>query len=190
MKKLLQKIALSLALIMGTTSIPTFASTSSNNKGLIYHENIIEGEKFIEEDLVGTTIAGPRSYGMTSKLLNTFTTYKTVYVTPTGQPKLGYIGGSGGGNVFFFESGGSSTTFTVSIDYKNVKFTAQTGKSVSRGSGYGDKVPSNPGNYKFQFIKKYTIKTQKIAIYKYGTYQYTTYSHSPSYALGHRWIKI
>lgn len=106
---------------------------------------------------------------MTSKLLNTFTTYKTVYVTPTGQPKLGYIGGSRGGNV---------------------KFTAQTGKSVSRGSGYGDKVPSKPGNYKFQFIKKYTIKTQKIAIYKYGTYQYTTYSHSPSYALGHRWIKI
>lgn len=37
MKKLLQKITLSLALIMGTTSIPTFASTSSNNKGLIYH---------------------------------------------------------------------------------------------------------------------------------------------------------
>lgn len=186
MKNLFKKFALILTMIISVGTIPTFAST--NNENLIYYEDTIQGEKFIEEDLVGTTISGPRSYGMTSKLLDTFTTYKTVYVTPSGQPSLGYRGGSGA-TVFFFESGGSSTTFTVSIDYKSVKLTAQTGKTASSGSGYAAKVPSSSGNHKFQFIKYYTIKTQKIAIYKYGTYQYTTYSHSPSYSLGHRWIK-
>ncbi|MFQ8921905.1 MAG: hypothetical protein ACLR60_08430 [Clostridium paraputrificum] len=191
MKKLLQKIALSLTLTVGIISTQPLISTraTTNSENLIYYEDTIEGEKFIEEKLVGTTIAGPRSYGMTSKLLDTFNTYKTVYVTPTGQPTLGYRGGSEG-EVFFFKSGGNSTIFTVTIDYKNVKFTDQTGKSATTGSGYGSKVPSKSGNYKFQFVKYYTIKTQKIAIYKYGTYQYTTYSHSPAYSLGHRWVKV
>ncbi|SCK03385.1 Uncharacterised protein [uncultured Clostridium sp.] len=191
MKNLLKKIALTLTLIMSITSIPTFASinTYDNSENLVYYEDTIEGIKFIEEELVGTTIPSPRSYGLTSKLLDTFTTYKNVYVTPTGQPSLGYRGGSGA-TVFFFESGGSSTTFTATIDFKNVTLTAETGRTASSGSGYAASVPSTSGNHKFQFIKYYTIKTQKIAIYKYGTYQYTTYSHSPSYSLGHRWIKL
>lgn len=83
-----------------------------------------------------------------SQVTTNLTTYKTVYVTPTGQPSLGYEGDSGA-TVFFFETGGNSTKFTVKIDYKNVTFTAETGKSKSSGSGYSDKVPSSSGRYRF-----------------------------------------
>ena len=64
-----------------------------------------------------------------------------MYVTPTGQPGLGYRGGSGA-TVFFFSSGGSSTNFTVTINSAPFTFTAETGQTTSSGSGYAAAVPS------------------------------------------------
>jgi len=74
--------------------------------------------------------------------------------------------------------------------HKNIEFTAETGKTKSYGSGYGDKVPSKSGYYKFEFIKYYTIRTKKIDVYKYGEYKYTYYVYDPSYSLSHRWVRL
>ena len=190
MKKLLKKIALTLTLLVSISTVPTFAAVNNNEK--IYYENSITTDKFIDPNLIGTTepnaITPFNNYGE-SQVTKNLETNKTVYVAPTGQPGLGYEGGSGA-QVFFFETGGNSVKFTVKIDLKNVTLTAETGKTRSSGSGYSARVPSSSGKHKFEFIKYYKIKTKKIDVYKYGVYQYTYYVHDPQYSLSHRWVKL
>ena len=170
---------------------PAFAA-DGNSENLV-RENTIVTDKFIDENLVGTVLPNRivpfNNQGESQVTSGNYTTKKTVTVTPTGQPGLGYEGKSGG-MVFFFKSGGSSQKFTVTINYKSFTFTAETGKTASHGSGYGASVPSTSGRYRFQFIKNYTIKSKKIDVYKYNVYQYSYYVHDPQYSLSHKWVKI
>ena len=190
MKNLLKKIALTLSLVVGIMSIPFPAFAADDEK--IVKEDTIITDKFVDPNLVGTSnskgIMPLNNYGE-SQVTTNYTTYKTVYVTPTGQPGLGYRGGSGA-TVFFFSSGGSSTNFTVTINSAPFTFTAETGQTTSSGSGYAAAVPSCTGYYRFDFIKNYTIKSKKIDVYKYNVYQYTYYTHDPQYSLSHRWVRI
>lgn len=170
---------------------PAFAATIDND--VIYEERII-GDTFVDPELVGTTyhsdgIMPMDFYNEIPIVSKTFTTRKTVYVTPTGQPSLGYEGGEGN-FVFFFETGGSSYKFTVSIDTKYVTFTAETGKTSSTGSGYGKMLPKAPGRYRFEFIKNYVITTKKVDVYQYSLYKYSYYIHDPQYSLGSRWVVV
>lgn len=193
MKNSLKKMALAISLIASISTLATTpALAETNNTEVIYYEESITTDKFVDESLVGTkkvpTITPFNNYGE-SQVTTNLVTYDDVYVIPSGQPADGYIGNSGA-SVFFFQTGGSSTKFTVKIDYKNVEFTAETGTSASYGSGYEAKVPSFSGRHRFKFHKAYTIRTKKIDVYKYGVYSYTYYVHTPSYALGHIWVRV
>lgn len=193
MKKMYSKISLILTLIIGILAAPFPAFAADSNSENLVRENTIVTDKFIDENLVGTVspnrIVPFNNQGESQVTSGNYTTKKTVTVTPTGQPGLGYEGKSGG-MVFFFKSGGSSQKFTVTINYKSFTFTAETGKTASYGSGYGASVPSTSGYYRFQFIKNYTIKSKKIDVYKYNVYQYSYYVHDPQYSLSHKWAKI
>lgn len=187
MKKIISAmLCLAMLLSLSTTA---FAYTGNQ----VIQEPTITSDKFIDPALVGTTIPGEimplDDYNEVPVVAGTYTTYKTVYVTPTGQPSLGYTGGSSG-IVFFFDYGGSSSKFTITVNGVNVSLTAETGKVSSSGSGYGASVPSASGKYRFDFKKDYTIKSKKIDVYQYNTYKYTYYTHDPQYSLGHRWVKI
>lgn len=90
----------------------------------------------------------------------------------------------------FFQYGGNSHKFTVTIDYKTVTLTAETGKMSGSGIGYTTTVPYKSGYYKFEFIKEYKIITKKYDIYKYNEYLYSVYVHDAGYALSHRWVRV
>ena len=167
-------------------------STGENGKQ-IFKDPAVVGEHFIDPALVGTMnpdgIMPLDAYNEIPVVRDTKTTEKTVFVTPTKQPSLGYRGGSGG-IVFFFSTGGSSVKFTVTINSEIVTFTAETGESNDSGSGYAAQVPNGAGNYRFEFAKYYVITTKIIDVYQYGLYKYSYVLHFPEYSLGHRWVKI
>lgn len=174
-------------------SLITPVSATTENNGQIFREKTIISENFIVPELVGTTISSEITtfdyYNEIPVVGDEFEEQKTVYVTPTGQPTLGYEGGSGA-FIFFFSSGGSTTTFTVTIDAKNFSFTAETGTTSSNGQGYGDYVPSDAGRHRFEFIKHYVIHTKRIDVYQYSEYKYSYYIHDPQYSLSHRGVKL
>lgn len=199
MKKLIKKVVLLFAVIIGIISSQISVYATSSNDEVGYIEETVISEKFIDPELVGTyrKITVPKNnlvmlnnYGESHRKSGEYTTYKTVYVTPTGQPGLGYEGGSGDDSVFFFETGGSSIKFSVTIDYKVVSFTAETGASATYGHGHISRIPEKSGRYKFEFIKNYTIKSKKYDVYKYNEYKYSYYTHDPQYSLGKRWVKL
>ena len=174
---------------------PTFAvDMNTESSKTVYQEDTVDSEFFRDPNLVGETLPAsvePRgNYGERTVISDVFYSYPLVIVEPEGQPSGGYAGGSGA-TVFFFSSGGKSHKFTLTIDYKNFTFTAETGSESSSGSGYGAKVPGNPGAYKFQFKKYYTIKTTKIDVYLAGdVYSHSFYRHESTYTLSHEWKKI
>lgn len=176
--------------ILMSISAPAFASSDSNP---VFQEDSVVSEPFVDPDKVGTTYPGGITtrdfYGERTVTRKTFTTHKTVYVTPTGQPSLGYEGGTNA-FVFFFHSGGKTTNFSITVDAKRFILKAETGKSTSYGQGYGAPVPKNSGRYQFQFIKHYTIKTRVIDVYQGPEYKYTVYRNDPEYSLSHRWVKL
>lgn len=184
--------AIILSCVMICSLITPVSATTENNGQIIQEETIIS-ETFVDPELVGTTISSEittfDNYNEIPVVGDEFEEQKTVYVTPTGQPSLGYNGGSGA-FIFFFSSGGSSTTFNVTIDTKNFTFTAETGTTTSNGQGYGAYVPSGAGRYRFDFIKYYVIYTKRIDVYQYSEYKYSYYIHDPQYSLSHRWVKL
>lgn len=199
----MRKVSFIMCVIMTVSFLgvlPINADSLKNEEGAeVFYEDSIVSDTFVDEDLIGQIpqIAITLSSGANGESQVTsekFTNKKTVIVTPTGQPSDGYQGcatGSEQDRVFFFKTGGSSVKFTVEIDYKNVKFTAETGKSTSSGSGISSAIPyGSKKTFKFQFIKYYTISSKKIDVYKYGEYQYSYYVHSPSYSLGRRWVQV
>lgn len=88
MKKVLCMF-LSLVILMNFAA-PAFASSNSNP---VFREESVVNEPFVDPEKVGTTYPGGVTtrdfYGERTVTRETFTTYKTVYVTPTGQPPLG-----------------------------------------------------------------------------------------------------
>ncbi len=189
MKKLLNVI---LCLVMlSSLAVPAFAATESNTQ--VFKEATITGEKFVDPALVGMAMPGGvmplDDYNEIPVVRDTLSTKETVYVTPSGQPSLGYKGGNDA-FVFFFSTGGGSVKFTVTINMEAVTFTAETGKTATNGQGYGAYLPSESGNYQFQFIKDYVITTKIIDVYQHGIYKYTYMIHDPQYSLGHRWVKL
>lgn len=176
MRKIFRTIVLTLSFAVGMMSIPLATFAAENNTENIIQEDAIISEKFVDSNLVGSSLDKSTSngmvrannYGERQVTSANYTTRKTVYVTPTGQPGLGYRRNPNakiGVNVIFFSTGGSSTKFTVTVNYKAVTFTAETGRTTTKGNGYGDLVPAKAGNYRFQFIKYYTIKLKKIDVY-------------------------
>lgn len=166
-------------------------STNENGKQ-IFRDPVIVSDYFIDPALIGSTnpssIMPLDDYNEIPVVREVLTTNKDVYVTPIEQPSLGYKGGSGG-SAFFFSTGGSSVKFTVTINYKLATFTAETGKAVTTGSGYGAPIPAGTGNYRFQFIKYYVITSKIVDVYQYGEYKHSYTLHFPEYSLGHRWVK-
>ncbi len=104
MKKMYSKISLILTLIIGILAAPFPAFAADSNSENLVRENTIVTDKFIDENLVGTVspnrIVPFNNQGESQVTSGNYTTKKTVTVTPTGQPGLGYEGTSGG-MVFF-----------------------------------------------------------------------------------------
>lgn len=177
--------------ILLSIAVPV-AATAETDKQLFVEPTIV-GDKFVDPILVDTTYPGDvmplDNYNEIPVVTDTITSYKTVSVTPTEQPPLGYKGGSGG-IPFFFSEGGKSVDFTVTIEAKNVTFTAKTGIYSRNGAGYAAPVPAEKGNYRFQFVKEYVITTKKTDVYQYGLYKYSYMTHDPKYSLDHQWIKL
>ena len=171
-------------------SVPAFAENT--NPSQLYPGEIFTSEKYVDPALVGSTCPGSvvpiDDYNEIPVYKETVVTYKDVYVTPTGQPSLGYVGGSNG-FVFFFQEGGNKVNFTVTIKSKNVTFQAETGTESSSGSGYGAAIPAGSGYYKFRFLKKYTITTKIYDVYQYSQYKYSYQVHSTAYAITHDWVR-
>lgn len=166
---------------------------AGENGKQIFQDPIVVSEHFIDPALVGTTnpdgIMPLDDYGEIPRLREQFTVNKTVRVTPTQQPPLGYEGGSGA-TVFFFSTGGNSVKFKVTIKSKIVTFEAETGATTGSGSGYGARVPAGTGNYRFDFIKDYVITTKIFDYYQSGQYKYSIEVYDPQYSLGHEWVKL
>lgn len=182
---------LSTFLFIITLTISTFATGSENiliNEEITTNESHIEERKFATPD--SEEVRPNDYYGERHVYRETIRTEKVVYCTPTGQPALGYEGGSDA-LVFFFETGGSSTTYTLTIEGQIVKLSVESGAQTGYGSGYGDYVPDASGRYKFQFIKRYVILTKVYDIYQGIDYKYTILVHeNQGYSLSHRWLKI
>lgn len=203
MKGLKKLIALSLSVVLGimclisASSMAVLASSGNENDELI-HEATIISEKFIDPELVGTKLSEVdpsnqvttfNAYGERHVLSATFTTKKIVYVRPTGQPELGYAGGTGA-IISFIKIGGSTFKFSVTVDAKPFTFVTETGKATYTGTAYSAPVPKYAGNYAFEFVKDFVITTRKYDIYKYTSYQYSIYVHDPAYSLRHKWVKL
>ncbi len=173
-------------------ALPALAASDEAESVRYIEETVVE-EPVIVPELVGTTLQDGIMpcdyYNEIPRLGEKFITEKTVYVTPSGQPSLGYVGGSGA-FVFFFQTGGSSVDVSFTVDGKIFSFTVESGSQTSTGSGYGAYVPSAAGRYKFQFIKEYTITTKRYDYYQYNEYKYSMYIHDKEYALSHRWVKL
>lgn len=189
MKRLLAiVVCITVLFSLGT---PAFAAAIDNSR--VFQDPVVREEVYIDPELVGTKMPGDimviDDYNEIPVVKETIVTEETVYVTPAGQPSLGYEGGSGA-TVFFFSSGGSSVKFTVTIATQNVTFKAETGKSTSSGQGYAAPVPSARGRYRFDFIKYYVITTKLVDVYQYGIYKYSYKVHDPQYSLSHRWVRL
>lgn len=187
MKKM---ISLVLSLMMITCIIPVSASSSVNDRIV---EDTVFSEPFVDPDKVGTTYPGEIAtydyYGERTVLREVHYVKKSVVVTPSGQPSLGYVGGSGA-TVFFFESKGSSVSVSFTVEGKALSITAKTEKTTSSGSGYAAPIPSTSGKYQFNFVKDYVIKVSIIDIYQGIDYKSTFYRTDPEYSLTHKWVKI
>lgn len=203
MKRMKKLISLFLSIVLGIMCLVSVSSTSvsagskDENDGLI-HEATIISEKFIDPELVGTRLSEVdpsnqattfNAYGERHELSATFTTKKIVYVKPTGQPALGYAGGTGA-IISFIKVGGNQFKFTVKVDAKPFTFITETGKATYSGTAYSAQVPKYAGNYTFEFVKDYVITTKKYDIYQYASYQYSVYVHDPAYSLRHKWVKL
>lgn len=122
-----------------------------------FTEEPIYSEKFIDPELADNKATiDPNSidlynYGERTEIVDVFETKKTVYVTPTGQPSLGYEEAEDG-YVFFFHTSGGTANFTITVDYKSFTFTAETGYATSSGSGNAYRIPTTDGRYRFHFI--------------------------------------
>ena len=153
---------------------------------------------FVDENLIGTTIesepnrSGP--YGESHEIVDTEVIYRTVYVTPDGQPDDGYWGDSADEPstfVFYFEADGSSKEISFTAMGKSFITEVKVGKMTTTGNGIGKVMIRDPYNrYKLQLIKYYTIYVHKVNIYKYGLYQSTYYRCVPYYSLDSRWVKV
>ena len=186
-------LALSLIMVI-MLAAPAMAVETDSQQW--FSEEPIYSERFIDPELAnGKTTIDPNSvglynYGERTEIVDVFETKKTVYVTPTGQPSLGYEAAEDA-YVFFFHTSGSTVNFSITVDYQNFTYTAETGYTSSSGSGTAYRKPTTAGRYRFDFIKNYVIKTTKIDVYYGGNeYQYTYYRHDPQYSLGYRWVKI
>lgn len=175
--------------ILMSISAPAFASSDSNP---VFQEDSVVSEPFVDPDKVGTTYPGITTrdfYGERTVTRGRYTTYKEVKTEPTGQPSMGYVGGSGA-FVFFFESGGKSDKFSITVNGKIMTLYAETGRVATSGSGYGALVPKESGRYRFKFVKNYVIKTTVIDVYQGPEYKYTFYRNDPQYSLDHEWIEL
>lgn len=177
--------------ILVSFGIPAFADASGLGE-MIPGETII-GEKYVAPGRIGLPYPNAAvpldDYNEIPVVRDTIETKKTVYVTPAGQPSLGFEGGNGG-FVFFYHTGGNSVKFSVTINAKLVTFYAETGKQTSDGAGYCAQIPMTSGRYQFQFQKNYVITTKIIDVYQYGQYKYSYETHSAPYSVGYRWVKL
>lgn len=185
-----------LSMILCVVIILSFATPALGvveDDSIVIREPQIVSDVFIDPELVGTKLLNDIMpldfYNEIPVVSDIFETKKLVYVTPTGQPSLGYVGGTGA-FVFFFTTGGNSVKFTVTINAQNFTFTAETGSSTASGQGYGAPVPPSTGRYRFDFIKNYVITTKKVDVYQYTEYKYSYYLHDSEYSLSHRWVKL
>ena len=161
-----------------STTIVKPVSASEINKEIIVSEDYAKKQK--EKN--------PR-YGENEKITVVDTDYRTVTVTPNGQPPAGYNYQTGGG-VFVNTSIGASQSFSVGVAWGLVNFSVSVGQASVNPSIGGNivNIPADNNYYIVKINKKMKIERHKVDVYQYNEYKYTSYPdvasvHSESFFL-------
>lgn len=132
---------------------------------------VVVSEEFAKSDQIN-----PR-YGETEQITVVGTEYRTVTVTPSGQPPQGNNFPNGGG-LYVNTSSGPNVSFSFGLSWGHASIGLSIG-TASPNYAVGGKYISFPADkyyYLAKIDKRIKFERHKVDVYQYNEYKYTYYT--------------